>query len=224
MEKLPDHQSEVGESEVAQDSELVEEILVPLAPVHSTGTITSLIRQYQAKQPDSEDALWEAVIDQLMRAASQMLYRYPVVVRDPAELMGQLWERLARFLAGYDVANRRHFFNAACRHLRFLLLDIARNPDWPAQDSSQLAVPLDPHPGPLEQAGSNERKAMIQSALTMLDQLDPTLQEIIHYHLFLSMSFREIEEASGIRRATASDRYRRALVELKRLVGGMRGR
>jgi RNA polymerase sigma factor (sigma-70 family) len=182
-----------------------------------------LIGNYQAQEAGAEDALWEAVIDQLLWSASQMLYRFPALSLDPRELMGELWERLAKFLAGHTVVDRRHFFSVACRHMRYLLLDLARKPVLSIDTSSKCDELLDILADPVQQAILDERRTLVQQALHALEQLDPTLQEIIDYHVLLGMSFRDIAKECGIPRATANDRYRIAMVALEQLMADSGG-
>jgi RNA polymerase sigma factor (sigma-70 family) len=83
--------------------------------------------------------------------------------------------------------------------------------------------PLDPRTGPDQCAVDKEQTDRVREALETLDRLSPELQEMIHCHVFLDMSFREIEETIGVRRATANDRYQKAIRELERLLANATG-
>ena len=217
------HQQPARKTHGQEALERVVHVLRPPNSLPTSGTITRLLHDVQAGKPSAEDDLWEAVIEQLILAARRMLRQYPQALQDPQELLGDLWERMSRFLARYDVANRTHFFNAACRHMRFLLLDLTRvrrNAQHSELTGTHLA---DPDTGPVDHAAAQEQLDQLQQAVRTLGQLRPELQDVIHYHIFLDMSFREIEDFTGIRRATANDRYRKALEELERIMAGERG-
>lgn len=219
MTSLPDDE-EVRAQRKPPAAMSAEQVLLAACPSPSAGTITLLIGKYQAQEAGAEDALWGAVIDQLLWSASNMLYRFPSLSLDPRELMGELWERLAKFLAGHNVVDRRHFFSVACRHMRYLLLDLARKPALPVcpDSSPHWDEVLDFLADPVQQAILQERRTRVQQALHALEQLDPALQEIIDYHVLLGMSFRDIATECGIPRATANDRYRVAMAALEQLI------
>lgn len=119
-------------------------------------------------------------------------------------------EAYVRLVEGRDRGwkNRVHFFAAASRVMRHILIDYARMRQ--AEKRGGGAVPI-----PLDQASPGRDTNVvdvleINDALEKLALHDPRLERVVEYRFFGGMSMEETAEALGVSVRTATRDWRRA--------------
>jgi RNA polymerase sigma factor (sigma-70 family) len=203
------------------DAEQVRSELTGLssAATPTPGTVTESLLDVRNGVPGAEHQLFMRVIDSLTRVAEIVIGWYPRFRGRAAELVSQIYEDLSEYLSSHDVRNRQHFFRLARKRFNWKILELLRcerrMPEQLLNDRELIARGK----GPGTALGDDEeRERQRERLFNAIDQLAEQHSQIIHYHFFLGVSFRDIEEELGIPRATAADRCNRALEELAKLM------
>lgn len=179
------------------------------------GTITGLLDRVRAGDPNAEDQLYRAVIDQLVQKAARILrwYRVPQKLLEPEDLVGEVFQNLRRVLASHDVANRQHFFRIACRNFRWKILEILERV---RRKGLELADEILPEPAANETsipARAANAEAM-ECLMREIGELDEEQQLVIEYHIFLDMSFRQIADLLDCPHTSVSYSYHQTVKKL----------
>lgn len=182
-----------------------------------SGTITMLIGRVHDREEDAENDLFRAVCEQLRQTALISLANFRRLQIEPAELISEIYPRLLSRLLKEEFNDRQHFFATACMHFRWAIGTELKKlkKERLRTEPMALALPGD-QTGPAEMA---ERDDLYSSLSEAIDQLPERSKEIINYRFHLGYGFREIAGETGNPRATIYDDYRKALKELKNLLG-----
>ncbi|MFO7550427.1 MAG: ECF-type sigma factor [Haliea sp.] len=165
----------------------------------SAEPVTSLLRQWRAGDPLALEQLTPLVYEELRkRARSAFRGERDGHTLQPTALVHELFGRLAP--ANVDWQDRTHFFALCSRMMRHILVDHAKARAAAKRGSNPVLVELDAN---LPQAGSSHEDLLsLNQALERLAALDPRKAELIDLQVFGGLSFREMEEMTGLSSST----------------------
>ena len=185
------------------------------------GEVTSLLAAAQAG--DDPERLLELVYDELRGLASaQMARERPGLTLQPTALVHEAWLRLVG--AGERTFEGRvHFFRAAARAMRRILLDRARRVAQPKHGGGLDRVSLN---GLQAQDAAATPEALLDltalsAALDELESFDPRMSELVALRWLAGLSVEETGTALGISTRTVKREWSVARAWLaERLDGG----
>lgn len=167
--------------------------------------ITELLKQAEAGEPQRLAAVFEALYPELRRLAASRL-RGNDSTYSPTALVNEFYLRLN---AGepLSLASRRHFFAAAAKAMRWIVVDHARRGHaekrgggvGPVTLSERIAATTD----------SNEVLAL-HDGLEALDQVNPRQREVVELRYFIGLEFAEVAELLECSERTAKREWERA--------------
>ena len=181
--------------------------------------VTALLRRWRAGDRAALDALVPLVYAELKRVAEGYLRRERGATLQPTALVHEAYLKL---VGGADVdwQDRRHFFAAAARLMRQILVDHARHRDAAKRQGGERVTlsSLDP-PDP--------RNAIdllaLDQALSALEGLDERKARVVELRVFAGLEFAEIGELLDLSRATLDREWRAARAWLYHTLGGEGG-
>lgn len=175
------------------------------ADMDSEADLTDLLRQLDVSDPDQSDALFRHVYNQLRSMAAARLRDERLGhTLQPTALVNELYLRLAHVKPGYW-KNRAHFFGAAARAMRQILVDHARRHLAVRRGGQQQRVSLTPD---LVQESQEPTAEIIDlhNALDKLAAQDPVLAQVVELRFFAGMTLDEAADALKVsRRKVAKD-------------------
>lgn len=184
--------------------------------------LSHLLRAWTAGKPGALDRLTPLVYDELQRQARRLFQRErPDHTLQPTALVHEVFLRLAGE-ERVSWQSRAHFFGAAARLMRRVLVDHARERGASKRGGALRRLEL---PGNL--AGAADRTVdllALDRALGRLAQLDRRQVTIVELRYFAGLTVDETAEVLGIGRATVVREWRSAKAWLARELGAPRGR
>lgn len=162
--------------------------------------VTQLLRNWQVGDQSSRDQLMEIVYEELRRQAARYLRRER---RDhtlqPTALVHEAYIQLID-QSRVNWENRAHFFGAAARSMRRILVDHARAHQAEKRGSGEERLPLD------EAIAVPENKDLnilaLNEALEELARLDERQSRIVELRYFGGLSIDETATVTGVSPAT----------------------
>lgn len=156
-----------------------------------SGDITQLLRLVASGDKDAEDALTQLTYAELRRLASSFRRR------ERAELSLQatdlVHEVYLKVLSGEHVYHdREHFFRAATRIMRHLLVDHARRRASQKRGGDIVKVPLDDFLIVSEEEA--DQVLWVDQALGKLESLYPRPAQVVELHFFCGLTMDEVAE------------------------------
>ena len=158
--------------------------------------ITDILVAAASGDSDAENKLFNRVASELKAHAKRELFSRNSSNRvQPTALVGGVYLKLfGNKTPAFN--NRRHFYGAAIRAMRELMMDAAKKN---SVRGLELPLPTDLVAAP----GINVELLDIGIALESLDKIDPRAAEVLRMRFYLGLSFDEITEAIGVSQATA---------------------
>lgn len=158
--------------------------------------------------PRSTEELFSMLYEHLRRMAHHRLAQESAgVTLQPTALVNEAYMRLVGPGVNWD--SRRHFFAAAARAMRRILVDRGRQKHGPQRGGGRLAVPLS---GVISVIGSNEPAdtdepdwLALDDAMQALEEKDADLALIVHLRYFAGLTVDQTAQAVG-RGARSIDR------------------
>ncbi len=161
--------------------------------------LTALLHAANQGSPDAQDALINAVYQELRQIAGSLMRMERLGhTLQPTALVNEAYLRLFQGKPKWE--NRAHFFGAAARAMRRILVDSARQ---------RLALR---HGGGVEkvtfadvqvQAEDPQLNLLaLDEALTALQGVDPRLVKVVELRYFAGCSLEETEKILGVSSAT----------------------
>jgi RNA polymerase sigma factor (TIGR02999 family) len=155
--------------------------------------VTRILSAIEQGEPHAAEQLLPLVYDELRRLAAQNLAREkPGQTLDATALVHEAYLRL---VGDQQFANRRHFFAAAARAMRRILVESARR--------KQLAPRVALAGFEPEAAAGDERLLELHDALERLAAEEPLAAKVVEARVFAGLSVEEAAQALGLSRATA---------------------
>lgn len=166
-------------------------------------------------QSEAADALLPVVYDELRRlAAARLRGRAAGQTLQPTALVHEAYLRLVKDGdPGWN--GRGHFFGAAARAMRNILVERARSRERLKRGGDRLRVDL---PDVAEAAGDDPAARVIEldRLVDALDRERPRLAELAMLHLFVGMTHAQIAESLGVSVRTVERDWRLARALMQR--------
>jgi RNA polymerase sigma factor (TIGR02999 family) len=153
------------------------------------GRVTELLDELRRSRPGADDELFRLVYAELRRLASAQMRRQPRGhTLQPTALVNEAYLRLMR---GPEVpwGDRAHFFTAAARAMRTILVDFARRRAAAKRGGGRRRVPLDEtaHAG----RHAAEEIVAVHEALEKLEAVDPQGSRVVQLRFFGGLTAEE---------------------------------
>jgi RNA polymerase sigma factor (TIGR02999 family) len=179
--------------------------------------VTPILRAAQAGDKDAAAQLLPLVYNELRKLAQNRLAHLPPGQSlQPTALVHEVYLRLFG-KPHLPLENRRHFFFAAARAMRDILVEQARRKAGPKRGGGRRRVEL------------REQLAIIQppsqevldlhEALNDLEQLDRGKAQIVELRYYTGMNMKEIAEVLGLSERTVHREWRFIKAWLKKRLG-----
>lgn len=141
-------------------------------------------------QIDALDELMPAVYEELKRMAHRHLRGDGVAATlSTTELVHEAYLKLAQG-AGADWESRAHFFGAASRAMRQVLVDFARRRNAAKRGGIHELVSLGSHDAAIEL--ELDEILSVDAALEQLERVDPRLRSVVELRFFAGLSLEDI--------------------------------
>jgi RNA polymerase sigma factor (TIGR02999 family) len=164
--------------------------------------VTRILSAIEQGDPQAAEQLLPLVYDELRRLAAQRLAREaPGRTLQPTALVHEAYLRLVDVEKAQQWNSRGHFFAAAARAMRRILVDDARRKRSRKRggdlvrhdvDSQEIALPEVP-----------EDLAALDEALNKLSATDPQAAELVHLRFFAGAPLPEAAQLLGLSPRTA---------------------
>src|SRR5262245_8618948 len=179
--------------------------------------VTRLLSAIEHGDPDAAGQLWPLVYDELRRlAGAQMAREKAGHSLDATALVHEAYLRLAGDAeAGF--ANRRHFYAAAARAMRHILVEHARRKGRRKRGGGRREHPdLDA----LAAGGPAEDLLALHDALEQLAAHDPLKARLVELRFFAGLTIEQAAECLDISVSAANRVWRYARAWLYTAMGG----
>lgn len=192
--------------------------------------ITRTLAAISREEPRAADELLPLLYEELLALARSRMARLPPGnTLQPTALVHEAYLRLAEGAPG-DVSHegtpwdgRRHFFGAAARAMRNILVDQARAKASLKRGGDRGRENLD-HAAPLAIETPVEDVLALDEALTTLERDDPRKARIVMLRCFVGMTNPQIADVLDVSLPTVERDWRFARAWLKRaMLGGVGG-
>jgi len=174
--------------------------------------ITQLLNQWSTGDKDAEAALTPLIYDELQRMAKR-LFRSEKSSHtlQPTALVHEAFVKLVDVEVTWQ--DRAHFFSLAARMMRRLLVNHANARDAAKRGGDAIRVTLNESGVSAESADAD--LIDLEDALQALAELDGRKALLIELQYFGGLSFREMEEVTGLSSSTLDRDLRLARAWLK---------
>jgi RNA polymerase sigma-70 factor, ECF subfamily len=162
--------------------------------------ITTLLIDWRRGDSQASEQLLSLVYQELRRIAARHLrMERPGHILQPTALVHELYLRL---FAGepVDYVDRTHFFAAAARQLRRILIDHARSVHTEKRGHGHIAVSLTDIDAPAQ--AISEDLIAVNQALDELDKLDSRCAQVVELRFFAGLTEEEASQVLKISKAT----------------------
>ena len=177
-------------------------------------SITVLLDRVAAGDATAEAELIEAVYTELRHmAVARMAALHPGQTLQPTALVHEAYMKLAPADSVWD--GRAHFFGAAGRAMRNVIVDQVRRGATRRHGGDRMRVPLD---GTIAEPlpDDPDRLLDIESALRRFERTDPRAARIVDLRFFVGLSDRETADALDISIRTVQREWAYAKAWLRR--------
>jgi RNA polymerase sigma factor (TIGR02999 family) len=158
--------------------------------------VTRILSQIESGDPSAAEQLLPLVYDELRKlAAARLAHEKPGHTLQATALVHDAYIRLVDVEKAQHWDSRGHFFAAAARAMRRILIESARR--------KQLAPRVDFEGLQLAARGQDARLLELHDALDRLAIEEPIATQIVELRIFAGLSVEEAARALGIPRATA---------------------
>ena len=174
--------------------------------------LTLVLERVAAGRESPDERLLPLVYDELRALARQRMAALPPgQTLQPTALVHEAFMRLA---GGRPLAfeSRAHFFGAAARAMRNVLVDEARRRGGGKRGGDRARVTLE-RVDPADPAAATtdpDRVVALHEALARLEQRDPRMAQLVSLRAFVGMTLPEAAESLGVSLATANRDWRYA--------------
>lgn len=165
--------------------------------------ITRLLQQAGDGDARSLSAVFEALYPELRRIAAA---RGGGHTCSPTALVHEAYLRLT---AGQppSLSNRKHFFAAAAKAMRWSVVDHARRRSADKRGGGHVQVTLSEC---LAAETDDDELLALHDALELLDRINPRRREIVELRYFIGLEFAEVAELLGCGESTAKREWAQA--------------
>jgi len=164
--------------------------------------VTRLLEAAEQGQAKAQEQLLNLIYSELHRMAEQRLAgEQPGQTLQPTALVHDAWMQLVSADGRTRFNNRAHFFGAAAKAMRQIIIDRARRRR--AEKRGGGVEPIDLDSVELAATASDTTVLRIDEALEKLAAEDPQSAELVRLRFFVGMKLGEAAEALGISERTA---------------------
>jgi RNA polymerase sigma factor (TIGR02999 family) len=180
--------------------------------------VTEVLRELRAGAPEAKEELFRIVYDELHRLASAQMRRQR---RDhtlqPTALVHEAYLRL---MGGPDAPwkHRAHFFGAASRAMRSILVDFARSRRAQKRGGGKGRIPIDERV-PSEPRDPDDVIA-VHEALEKLEAIDPQGSRVVELRFFGGLTAAETARVLEVAESTVYRAWEHARTWLYREITG----
>lgn len=168
----------------------------PVTAVDGTVTSVSALLNSVDQPQDQLNGLFDLVYGELKRIARRVLSSHSgQATLSPTVLVHEVYVKLIG-ADTLDIRGRAHFYALCARTMRQIVVDHARARLTEKRGSGQLALALTDD-GAIDLSQPDSLVAL-DTALTLLQQRDPRLVEILHYRVFVGLELTEIAPLLGV--------------------------
>jgi RNA polymerase sigma factor (TIGR02999 family) len=183
--------------------------------------VTAILRAAQGGDGAAAARLLPLVYEELRKLAKARMARLrPGETLQPTALVHEAYLRLLG-KADLQLEGRRHFFFAAARAMRDVLVERARSKAGPKHGGGRLRVELKEGAAAVEPP--SEDLLALNEALSELEKEDPVKAQIVHLRYFAGMSAEEAAQVLGMSERTLHRQWRFIKAWLRRRLGGPDG-
>jgi RNA polymerase sigma factor (TIGR02999 family) len=169
------------------------------------GNLTGILRAAQEGDQEAAGRLLPLVYDELRTLAKARMARLPPgQTMQPTALVHEAYLRLIG-KGDVPLEGRRHFFFAAARAMRDILVEQARRKAGPKRGGDRRRVALKE-----TAAGEpvSEEVLAVHEALAELEKEDPLKAQIVNLRYFTGMNIRETAQVLGVSERTLHRHWR----------------
>lgn len=178
-----------------------------------SGDVTVLLEQWRAGDEQAFESLLPLVYEELRRvAAGHFRSERRNHTLQPTEVLHEAYLRLARPGASFE--NRAHFFAAAARSIRQVLVDYARRRNAAKRPDGLERVTL--LEAPASGSAPDVEVLALNEALERLESISKRQAEIVELRYFAGLTREEIADSLGVSVPTVSREWRVARILLRR--------
>jgi RNA polymerase sigma factor (TIGR02999 family) len=183
--------------------------------------ITHILRAIEQGDPGAAEQFWPLVYGELRRLASAQLVReQPGQTLDVTALVHEAYLRLEVDRDhGFD--NRRHFFGAAARAMRQILVESARHKGREKRGGGRRRE--FPDLDALHASGTHDEILALHEALEQFAGVDPVLAKLVELRFFGGLTLNQAAECLDISPSSADRGWRYARAWLYTAMAGADG-
>ena len=171
----------------------------------SMSDITRILSKIEAGNQQASEKLLPLVYDELRSlAAARLAQEKPGQTLQATALVHDVWLRLVGDNDSGHWNSRGHFFGAAARAMRQILINRARNKQRQKRGGGSSRIELDKVQVALNTP--SEELVALDEAMEMLEQHDEKAAKLVELRFFAGLTHGEAARAMGVTRRTA-DRY-----------------
>lgn len=167
--------------------------------------ITLLLKQAESGSHESLASVFQALYPELRRLAAARLHGGGHTIT-PTVLVHEFYLRLGEG-ATLSLSSRRHFFAAAAKAMRWIIVDQARRRSADKRGGGLAPVTLTERIAAMPE---DEEVLALHESLDVLDRLDPRRREVVELRYFVGLEFSEVAELLGCSERTAKREWARA--------------
>lgn len=170
------------------------------------GDITELLVKARGGDPHGVEQIFAAVYPELRRLANSRLSRRDATLT-PTVLVHELFLRMLPGTLA-TLQDRRHFFAAAAKAMRWIIVDQARRQGADKRGGDAIAVTLTERLH--ADAPRLEEMLLIDQGLEALERISPRQREVVELRFFAGLEFEEIARLQECSVRTAKREWERA--------------
>jgi RNA polymerase sigma factor (TIGR02999 family) len=175
-------------------------------PKRAASDVSAILRAAQAGDREAAARLLPLVYDELRKLARSRLARLPPgQTLQPTALVHEAYLRLLG-KADLRLEDRRHFFFAAARAMRDILVEQARRKAGPQRGGGRRRVELQENLAVIEPP--SEDVLALHEALADLEKEDPLKAQIVNLRYFAGMNVKETAQVLGLSERTFHRHWR----------------
>jgi RNA polymerase sigma factor (TIGR02999 family) len=175
-------------------------------PHKPASQLSHLLQAAQSGDDKAVDQLLTVVYEELRKLArAQLAHLPPGQTLQPTALVHEAYLRLVG-KAAVPLEGRRHFFFAAGRAMRDILVEQARRKAGPRRGGDRKRVAL--YDGAAIDQPPSVDVLALHEALEELERQDPLKAQIVNLRYFAGMSMKEVAQAVGLSERTLHRHWR----------------
>jgi RNA polymerase sigma factor (TIGR02999 family) len=156
--------------------------------------ITELLNAANAGDAAAQESVFALIYDELKRCAQRQRRAVPGSSLTPTALVHELFLRLSQRHVG-KIQNRSHFFALAARAMRQIIIDHARRRQSAKRGGGIDITDID---NAVDLGDTSAEEALeLDAALKNLAESNPYLANVVEWHFFAGLSFKEIGAEMG---------------------------